>query len=240
MKLSIEMTKRSDISELISNSLVSIIPNAVHGSFTLTRSLLNDMPESASNDLEKYEGRTITCFAIPIDEDSLWVWHKHGNKRSLLANYVLFLAAQSIINDLSLISIEAQQLTDIVGQKISMVRVGELAGLGKRGWNNLLIHPEYGSWIQIHAIISNADLVGAIEMENDPCIKCGNCVTACPVNAVKPNSFNAIACSSVVASPTRRKSRAIALTENSYIECRECISSCPIGDQPEGIFEWVR
>ncbi len=224
--------------KLLVSTMREVIPNVVIGSFRLTEELVNEMPQKPAQNLALHVGKTISCFAIPIEEDSLWVWHKHGENRSLFANYILAKAAQAVIDRLKAIGLRAVEITELVGQEISMVKLGELAGLGKRGWNNLLIHPELGSWIQLHAIVSNVRATSAVELKIDTCIHCGNCINACPVNALRPREFNATACSAVVASPTMRKSKAIALTQNSYIECRECISNCPIGSEPERIFEW--
>ncbi|WP_020592033.1 4Fe-4S binding protein [Kiloniella laminariae] len=221
------------------DALIGVIPNAEVGSFRLSGEIIDEMPTSPAQKMRPYQESVVTCFAIPITEDSLWIWHKHGENRSLMANYVLGLAARSIIDRLAALdNIKIEEITALVGQELSMVRLGELAGLGRRGWNNLLIHPEWGAWLQIHAVIGHMSAPLASELATDVCIHCGNCIRACPVKAVKPHRFNPVACSSVVAAPTRRKSKAIALTENSYIECRECIKSCPIGSAPEEIFEW--
>lgn len=226
------------IDDVIPRTILDVIPNAVIGHFTLSQEILNEAPESIKEALQAYQGQLVTCFAIPITEDSLWVWHKSGSRRFLLANYVLSAAAQSVVEALNHIGIASVEITRLVGQSISMVKLGELSQLGRRGKNNLLLHPEWGAWLQLHAVISASETFYGADMLGAVCIGCDACLDACPVKAVKGVEFYPDACRVVVASPTHRKSKSLALTENSYIECRECVSHCPIGNRSEGILEW--
>lgn len=59
------------------------------------------------------------------------------------------------------------------------VAVAARCGLGAVGDNGLLIHPEYGSWVFIGAIVTDAPLE-TTETEPRACLHCGACAAACP------------------------------------------------------------
>jgi epoxyqueuosine reductase QueG len=223
----------------IESKIRCIFPNILCGCFPINRDVLEGIPAGQVSVMSRYEGWSIFAFAIPITDDGLWVWHKHGDRRYLMANYVLHTAATSMIQHFAAENVEAIELTEVTGQSLSMVEIGERARIGRRGWNNLLLHPEWGSWLQIHALLVDY-VVGPTSDMNSVCIQCGKCIDACPVSAITPTSFAPRRCSVVVAAPWIPKSRAKSLSSSTYIECRECISSCPIGKSPEALNSWQR
>lgn len=237
------MMTASERHAYITDAIRSVIPNAVHGVFTLNEAHLDRAPSQARGVLADIVGWSIIAYGVPITDDGLWVWHQHGEYRSLLANYVLARAREAVHRAAGAVGDRIVSLTELTDNAVSMVEVGELAGIGTRGWNNLLLHPTYGSWMQLEAIATpgEASPDGVVSFPVDVCTKCMNCIADCPADALRHvGDFNAPACAKLVAAPWNPRSRAVALTSRSYIECRECIVSCPIGEQPEGILEWQR
>jgi len=228
-----------DVLESASAAISDVIPNAVIGSFRLTADISGRIPEGPREVLTRYVGWSVICFAVPINDEGLWVWHHHGDYRSLMANYVLERAAANVSRALGP-DVATVDLPALTSQRLAMVEVGILAGLGTRGWNNMLLHPIYGSWLQIHALLVAADLPIALPVDTSVCIQCSLCIDACPVNALEPDAFHAVRCQAVVASPWKARSRAVALTASTYVECRECIDACPIGAAPERLMAWKR
>lgn len=234
------MAKLTADNGAILHCLSKIDPNFVTGLFELTPEVISAAPDNAKDELETFKGWSMLVFALPIKDQALWIWHKAGQTRFLFANYILMRGSQAIQEMLTAAGINSVDVPSAFGERISMTALGERAGLGTRGLNNLLLHPEYGSWLQIHAI-----LIGQKLAYNDPlpfsvCTECNNCISACPAKALEPDHFYNNRCSLLVASPWLSRSKAIALTQDSYIECAECITSCPIGQQPEGLFTWRR
>jgi ferredoxin len=222
-------------------AILEVIPDVVYGAFTLTHRDVERVPEDARNVMAELVGWTVFVYALPITDDGLSVWHNHGRERSLLANYVL-----SRARDAARRALAGQGrlvvLSEFVGNGVSMVEIGELAGIGSRGWNNLLLHPVHGGWLQIDAfaIPSEGESIPDPPRSARICIECGNCIVGCPAHAISNADFLPASCANLVASPWNSRSRAVALTSRSYIECRECVASCPIGEQPEGILAWRR
>ncbi|MDD1632513.1 MAG: 4Fe-4S binding protein, partial [Methylococcaceae bacterium] len=59
------------------------------------------------------------------------------------------------------------------------------AGLGHMGMNRLVLHPKYGSCVQLDSVLVN----GVMDeydhpLEENPCIKCNLCAAVCPTGAV--------------------------------------------------------
>ncbi|MGM7683311.1 SCP2 sterol-binding domain-containing protein [Cytobacillus sp. Hm23] len=79
---------------------------------------------------------------------------------------------------------------------ISHKPIAEAAGLGKIGFNRLVIHPKYGNFILLGTVIINKDVNNYSEKLNfNPCFECKLCVSACPVGAIEPDgSFNFSSC----------------------------------------------
>jgi len=71
------------------------------------------------------------------------------------------------------------------------------AGLGQMGMNRIVLHPKYGSFIQLNSLLIDAELdeYGQPITEN-PCLKCRLCAAVCPTGAItKEEPFDFFACS---------------------------------------------
>jgi len=70
------------------------------------------------------------------------------------------------------------------------------AGLGHMGMNRLVLHPKYGSCIQLESILINVVLDGYDRpLVENPCIKCNLCAAVCPTGAItKDQPFDFLAC----------------------------------------------
>lgn len=103
------------------------------------------------------------------------------------------------------------------------------AGLGFFGRNHCLIHPRYGSYVTIGALLTTLSLPESTPMENR-CGACRRCLSACPGRALTEGAIRPWQCKSYL---TQKKE---ALTEKEIqilrktpliFGCDECQRVCP-------------
>ena len=74
------------------------------------------------------------------------------------------------------------------------VKAAAQAGLGVVGENNLLINPEYGSWVFIGEIITTLQIEPQKYTGLHRCIGCGKCIAACPASVLGKLEFDRSKC----------------------------------------------
>jgi len=107
------------------------------------------------------------------------------------------------------------------------------AGLGFFGKNNLLIHPTYGSWFFIGAILTNIFLEPDKPMENC-CANCGACIQACPGRALSEDF--GFYCKRCISYLTQKKDvtaeqKKLITSQDSVYGCDVCQQVCPYNQQ---------
>jgi ferredoxin len=230
------MLTNLDIAEIFDD----VAPTIIFSCLRINARLLSPAPPEARDCLAPYVGWSLIIYALPITDEALWVWYRFDDRRYLFANHILERAANAVSSHLEHKRITCLDVALSFPGKVSLVELAVCAGLGTRGLNNLLLHERFGSWIQLHALLVDCEVTESSRHPFDICTKCGNCIKACPAEAIRGKRFLPARCSTLVASPWMPKSKARAVTSNAYIECAECITSCPIGRQPEGLFSWKR
>lgn len=96
------------------------------------------------------------------------------------------------------------------------------AGLGFFGKNNLLINPQYGSYIFLGSLITNLDLPVDKPIA-DECLNCNLCIMACPTGALNETGIlNAKRCLSYL---TQKKG---VLTKEEQALMTNCIYGCDL------------
>lgn len=110
------------------------------------------------------------------------------------------------------------------------------AGLGVLGKNSLLIHPRYGSWVFLGAIVTDMELDVA-EHRKGRCIGCGACIRACPAGCIGAQGVDSGRCLSHI---TQKKGELTAEEEDLVRKggllwgCDICQQVCPMNrDVPE-------
>jgi epoxyqueuosine reductase QueG len=140
--------------------------------------------------------------------------------------------------------------------EINHKTVAAIAGLGGIGLNRLLVTPEYGPFIRLGTILTDAFLNAEQSLDENPCDECGACKDACPAEAIKEDgTLEYRACASYmmpsglpgVIAATRKligaDEKAVkgivyspefwdmwqSAVSGAFYSCSECIASCPIG-----------
>lgn len=120
---------------------------------------------------------------------------------------------------------------------LSKKRMAQMGGIGNFGKQSLIIHPEFGPWIRLRSILTNAELAPTEPFTQDLCGSCNECVKACPVGALTPYHVDPDKCFlgmlwSERYSPEIREKyleHNPNLTENTWKMCHTCQLACPIG-----------
>jgi epoxyqueuosine reductase len=91
----------------------------------------------------------------------------------------------------------ASQMIDWQNQKahISHKKMGQIAGVGWIGRNNLLVHPVFGAHVRYNTVLTDMPLSADDPLETG-CGTCTACMQACPADAIKaePELFDHKGC----------------------------------------------
>lgn len=133
-------------------------------------------------------------------------------------------AAQELAAELERIGIRA-----VAQPRLPNKALAVRAGLGSYGRNSLIHCPKFGSFVSIHAILTDAPLEPDAPSEVCDCGKCDACVRACPTGAIRPGGAVDLA-RCVRAYMNSGRSVPVELREaygTSILGCDACQRCCP-------------
>ena len=134
--------------------------------------------------------------------------------------------------------------------------VAAIAGLGSIGLNRLLVNAEFGPFVRLGTVITDATLSADQPLDENPCDQCELCRTACPVEAIQEDgTLDYRACVSnaligglpgviaiarkFIGADEKEIKGAIyssdfwdtwqSAVSGIFYSCSECMASCPIG-----------
>lgn len=116
---------------------------------------------------------------------------------------------------------------------IPEVWAAALCGMGVIGQNGLLIHPEYGSWVFLGAIVTDL-VLEPTGSGTAACVNCGICKRVCPGGAIGGHGVDRNRCLSAL---TQKKGKLSgqeieAIKANGLIwGCDRCQECCPLNQK---------
>jgi epoxyqueuosine reductase QueG len=126
------------------------------------------------------------------------VYYHHYRQANAILDQIAFKVSNFIQSKgYRALPVPASQIVDWVKQAahLSHKKIGEMAGIGFIGRNNLLVNPEIGSRFRLVTILTNMPLDPDVKLAKD-CGACRACVNVCPAGAIKEKKedFDHIKC----------------------------------------------
>lgn len=103
-------------------------------------------------------------------------------------------------------------------------------GLGQLGDNYLFMNGDWGPWIHLRAVLTNASIATEAPVPQEACTHCGKCIEACPAGAILPDDFDGLRCRSKM-----REIRTGLGDLPTLFECERCLRACPVGASPREV-----
>jgi len=150
--------------------------------FLFSSETLKDLDYTVSLGLRLSDGvlEDITDFPTKI-------YYHHYRQANAILDQIAFKASNFIQSKgYRALPVPASQIVDWEKQTahLSHKEIGELAGIGFIGRNNLLVNPEIGSRFRLATILTNMPLEPDKKLQED-CGECRDCVSVCPAGAIK-------------------------------------------------------
>jgi len=198
-------------------------------------STIDNLDERESKYFETFmpTARTVIVLGHHVTKKSEWTWYAtdDGSERCDADDHTADLC-RLLKEKIELLGF----LTNIVPYPeesgLQFRYVAQSAGIGKIGKNAFLLHPDWGPWIHLRVIATEAsfDISSSPLFHDSVCTECGECIEACPAKAITDSSFEGLKCRFY------RKSKGEYTPcgpEKELRYCEICAQVCPIGDKPE-------
>ena len=181
------------------------------------------------------DAKTIIVAGIYIGGLRLPVWQKSSygrTSRLYLSGYFLDVVKplQSMADLLknegyqAIVCDGSSEEGSILPLKLAAVR----AGLGWQGKHSLLISKQFGTFLALGGIITDADIEPNTQSEPDRCRDCDKCQQACPLGALdQSHVLNMKRCMSYSLQTENLPEKVPAVMENRVADCEICQEACP-------------
>lgn len=203
------------------------IKNLIPECCTVTKIDINQCHKKAKRALKDFSPsvQSIIVLGHHIKNSREWIWTELESEREN-STCIADLHTKDVMNKIkNFIESEGNEAKIIPYPGVSGVRFKKLAektNMGEIGDNFLFLHKEWGPWVHLRVLLTDAKIKSNQEDSIDEvCLHCGKCIEACPANALSKDGFNIQKCKE------RQEQLHISNT------CEICIRSCPIGVAPE-------
>jgi epoxyqueuosine reductase QueG len=123
----------------------------------------------------------------------------------------------------------------VYGQDVPLKYVAQRIGLGSYGKNSILLNRQFGSYVGLRDVLTDAPLEPDVASAWDPCRECKRCLRACPTGALyAPYKVNPRLClNPVTRSQTAVRPETRTAMRNWIIGCDICQEVCPVNRRLE-------
>lgn len=142
-----------------------------------------------------HDARTLIVLAVySYDEESTDVKVREELRGKIARTYSYYPVVRKTAEKVSKFLTE-RGFKSLHGQMVPLKIAAIRAGLGFQGKNTLLITKQYGSWVALRSIITNAKIKPDEPYEGMECGNCVACLRACPTGAIyQPYKVNPKKC----------------------------------------------
>ena len=114
---------------------------------------------------------------------------------------------------------------------ISFKRLAAQTDMGEMGDSFLFLHHEWGPWVHLRVLLTDAVIANGQRDVKKICTHCGNCTKACPGKALSAETHDQQLCGL-----TQQGLRdALMITAEYSFKCEACARVCPAGEPPQDI-----
>ena len=166
---------------------------AIKKEFLFSNETLKDLDYTISLGLRLSDGilEDITNFPTKI-------YYHHYRQANAILDQIAFKVSNFIQDKgYKALPVPASQIVDWEKQTahLSHKKIGEMAGIGFIGRNNLLVNSDLGSRFRLVTILTNMPLEPDQKLK-DSCYECRACISICPAGAIKEKKedFDHIKC----------------------------------------------
>lgn len=182
-----------------------------------------------------YKAKTIIIVGVYIGGIVLPSWEKssHGRTSRLFLSGFFSNVIRQIEPIYKLLKKEGYNAlicddSKIGGSVIPLKLAAIKANLGWQGKNSLFISRQYGTYLALGGLITNAELNHDNTTETDHCGICNKCQEACPLSALEnPYVLDRNRCLSSILQGKVISDEARTVLENRIIDCEICQQVCP-------------
>ncbi len=177
--------------------------------------------------------RTVIVLGYHVTKKSEWTWYAtdDGGERCDADDHTSDLC-RLIKEKIELLGFSTNIVPYPEESGLQFRYIAQTAGLGIIGKNAFLLHPDWGPWIHLRVIATEAvfDISSTPPISETVCTECGECIDACPAQAITDSSFEGLKCDY----HNNIKGGYLPFgPENELTYCEICAQICPIGDEPE-------
>ncbi len=181
--------------------------------------------------------KTVVVFGHHIESSIEWMWFPSKTERrnnNCAADLHLKTIVEKVAKFLSDGNIQNVIIPYPGSSGIQFKKLAAKTVLGELGDSYLFLHNEWGPWIHLRVLLTEADVLkDDLQSKKEPvCIHCQKCLDACPGKAIGMDYFDGLLCDE-----TQDKIKIELQIPEGYIwKCEQCLRACPIGKIPEQIY----